>query len=49
MMYAHGSPDPYIVDGSHGGTLALICTVAGLLVLVAAVIVARPRPVVRAG
>lgn len=49
MVYAPGSPDPYIVDGSRGGTLTLICTVAGLLAIVAAVLVARPRPVVRAG
>lgn len=49
MVYAHGSPDPYIVDGSRGGMLTLICTVAGLLAIVAAVIVARPRPAVRAG
>jgi hypothetical protein len=49
MMYAHGSPYPYIVDGSHGGTLSLICTVAGLLAIVTAAIVARPRPAVRAG
>ncbi len=49
MAYAHGSPAPYIVDGSHGGTLTLICTVAGLLAIGAAAIVARPRPAVRAG
>lgn len=49
MMYAPGSPDPYIVDGSRGGTLTLICTVAGLLAIVAAVLVARPRPALRAG
>jgi hypothetical protein len=49
MVYAHGSPDPYIVDGSRGGTLTLICMVAGLLAIVAAVIVARPRPAVPAG
>ena len=49
MDYAHGSPDPYTVDGSHGGTLTLICTVAGLLATAAAVLVARPRPAVRAG
>jgi len=49
MAYAHGSPDPYIVDGSRGGTLTLICAVAGMLAIVAAVIVARPRPAVRAG
>jgi hypothetical protein len=42
MVYAHGSPNPYIVDGSHGGTLTLICAVAGLLAIVAAVIVTRP-------
>jgi hypothetical protein len=49
MVYAHGSPDPYIVDGSRGGTLTLICAAAGLLAIVAAVIVARPRPAVQAG
>jgi len=48
-MYAHGSPDPVTVDGSHGGTLTLICTAAGLLTIVAAAIVARPRPALRAG
>jgi hypothetical protein len=43
MVYAHGSPDPYIVDGSRGGAPVLICAVAGLLAVIAAVIVARPR------
>jgi hypothetical protein len=41
MAYAHGSPYPLSVDGSHGGTLTLVCAVAGLLT-VAAAIVARP-------
>jgi hypothetical protein len=49
VVYAHGSPDPSLVDGSRSGALTLICTVAGLLAIVAAAIVARPRPVVRAG
>lgn len=49
MAYAHASPDPYIVYGPRGGMPTLICTIAGLLAIVAAVIVARPRPAVRAG
>lgn len=49
MTYAYGSPAPSIVDGSHGGTRTLICTLAGLLAIAAAVIVARPRPAARAG
>jgi hypothetical protein len=49
MVYPHGSPYPMTVEGSHGGTLTFICTVAGLLAIVAAAIVARPRPAVRAG
>jgi hypothetical protein len=51
MVYAHGLPDPYIVDGSHGGTLTLICTVAGLLLAIVAAVVGarRTQPAVRAG
>ena len=49
MVYAHGSPAPYIVDGLHGGTPRLIGAAAGLLAVVAAVLVARRRPAVRAG
>jgi len=49
MAYAHGSPDPAIVPGTLGGTPTLIGTVAGLLAVVTAAIVARPRPAVRAG
>lgn len=41
--YPHGSPDPRTVESPHGGTLALIWTVAGLLTIVTAAIVAR-RP-----
>jgi hypothetical protein len=44
VMSVHGSPDSYIVDGPRGGILTLICAVAGLLAIVAAVIVARSRP-----
>ncbi|MEV6847966.1 hypothetical protein [Actinoplanes sp. NPDC051411] len=43
MAYAHGSPDPNNVDVSRGGTSTLICTVAGLLTVLAAVIAARTR------
>ncbi|MCU7724610.1 hypothetical protein ODJ79_12860 [Actinoplanes sp. KI2] len=49
MAYPHGSPDPTMADGSHGGTLTLIWAVAGLLTVAAAVIMAWPRPAVRAG
>jgi hypothetical protein len=44
LVYAHGSPYPTTVDGSHGGTPTLIGAVAGLLVIVTAAIVTRPRP-----
>ncbi|GIM88320.1 hypothetical protein [Paractinoplanes toevensis] len=49
MVYPHGSPHPGNVDTSHGGTLTLICTITGLLAIVAAATVARRRPAVRAG
>ena len=50
MTSAHASPyPPYTVDGSHGGMLTLICAVAGLLAIVAAAIVVRPRLADRAG
>lgn len=48
LTYAYGSPEPYTVDPSRGGTLTLVCAVAGLLAVVAAVIAARPRPAVPA-
>ncbi|MET0419129.1 MAG: hypothetical protein ABW022_24205 [Actinoplanes sp.] len=44
MVYAQGSPYPYIVDGPSDGTLALTCTVVGLLAVVGALVSARPRP-----
>jgi hypothetical protein len=49
MAYPHGSPDPGNVPGTLGATLTMICTAAGLLAIVAAVIVARPQPAVQAG
>ncbi|GIF17281.1 hypothetical protein BJ973_000016 [Actinoplanes tereljensis] len=51
LTYPHGSPDPRSTDSSHGATttLTLICTVAGLLAIVTATIVARHRLAVRAG
>ncbi|BBH69743.1 hypothetical protein ACTI_64280 [Actinoplanes sp. OR16] len=51
LTYAHGSPDPRITAGPPFATpmLTLIGTVAGLLAISAAVIVARRRPAVPAG
>jgi hypothetical protein len=46
-----GDQVPRTTDGPHGGAgmLTLICTVAGLLAIVTAAIVARRRLAVRAG
>jgi hypothetical protein len=49
MAYPHGSPDPGNVPVALGATLTAICTVAGLLAIVTAAIVARPQPAVQAG
>jgi hypothetical protein len=43
MVYAHGSPYPYIVDGPEDARLILICTVTGLLAVIAGLAAARPR------
>jgi hypothetical protein len=43
MVYAHGSPWPYIVHGPDDATLTLTCTVIGLLAISAALAAARPR------
>jgi hypothetical protein len=43
MVYASGSPYPYIVDGPDDARLTLICTVAGLLAIITALAAARPR------
>ncbi|WP_433381251.1 hypothetical protein ACQPZX_16760 [Actinoplanes sp. CA-142083] len=42
LVYAHGSPYPYIVDGPDDGRVTLFCTVVGLLAIVIAVAAARP-------
>jgi hypothetical protein len=43
MVYAHGSPHPYIVYGPAETGLFLFSTVAGLLALIGAFAAARPR------
>jgi hypothetical protein len=43
MVYAHGSPEPYIVYGPGDPGVAPACAVIGLLAFVAAFAVARPR------
>jgi hypothetical protein len=43
MVYAQGSPYPYIVDGPRDAGLTLTCTVIGLLAIAAAVALARTR------
>lgn len=43
MVYAHGSPEPYLVYGPGDPGLAPASTVIGLLAFVAALAVARPR------
>ncbi len=43
MMYAQGSPYPYVVDGPHDPTLTLACTGVGLIALAAALLVLRSR------
>ncbi|GAA0573675.1 hypothetical protein GCM10010172_67860 [Paractinoplanes ferrugineus] len=49
LVYERGAPYPVTVDGSHGGTLTLICTVAGVLAVVAAVLAARDRQALQPG
>jgi len=44
LVYAHGSPEPYIVYGPDNAAVTLICTVIGLLAIGAAVAVAAARP-----
>lgn len=43
MVYANGSPQPYIVDDPGAATPILTYTVVGLLAAVAALVAARPR------
>ncbi|MCU7728943.1 hypothetical protein ODJ79_34965 [Actinoplanes sp. KI2] len=43
MVYAHGSPEPYVVYGPSDFPLTSAGTVAGLLAFAAALAVARPR------
>jgi hypothetical protein len=43
MVYAHGSPYPYIVYGASDEMPVLTCTVIGLLAVVAALVAVRAR------
>jgi hypothetical protein len=44
MVYAHGSPEPYVVLSTYESNLPLICLGFGLVALLAGLVVARPRP-----